>query len=267
METVETIIPEDAKTQDPARVEEVLKKAEEGLSTTKAELLAGKYKTKDDLIKGLMNAVSKIEDSAAVENLYKLAEKHLGGKAPESEVKETRPEEAQPKESKPDNDSEDEPDYSFIAEEFQRDGKLSDKSYKALSELGYDRETVDTYLDGIRYRAQQLFSRVGGEENYRAMIEWGLKNLSEAEQEAFDKALSASEAERTLALDGLYRRFMDAKGPKFIRPSAADSGSGGHGGFRSRAEFLSAMKDPRYETDPAYREYIMERLRATNSFS
>ena len=46
-------------------------------------------------------------------------------------------------------------DMTALAEEFQKDGKLSEESYKELEESGFSRELVDTYIRGIQSAATE----------------------------------------------------------------------------------------------------------------
>ena len=65
-------------------------------------------------------------------------------------------------------------------------------------------------------------------------------------------------AQINLALQALYYRYTDAMGQdgELIqgKPASAEST------FRSQAELIQAMNDPRYDSDPAYRQDIINKL-------
>ena len=61
-----------------------------------------------------------------------------------------------------------------------------------------------------------------------------------------------------LALQALYYRYTEAEGMEgqLLQGKAAAPANG----FRSQAEVVRAMQDPRYDRDPAYRAEVMQRL-------
>jgi hypothetical protein len=106
----------------------------------------------------------------------------------------------------------------------------------------------------------ELKGIVGGEENYTNMIQWAQGALNETEVNMFDAVmakgdpLSAFFAVRALAYAyndsiGYEGNMVQGKAPKQSNDQ-----------FRSQAEVVAAMGDPRYENDPAYRRDIMQKL-------
>lgn len=154
---------------------------------------------------------------------------------------------------------------SKFAEEFSAEGKLSDKSYGELEKLGYPKEFVDTYIAGqvaIAERAQQeVFNSVGGSDAYRQMTEWAGSNLSEDEVKAYNAAVESGDRNQVMfAVKGLQARFQSSREPQTLTGSA----SKGARGFRSSAEVVEAMRDPRYQKDPAYRADVERRMAVSN---
>lgn len=152
-----------------------------------------------------------------------------------------------------------------FSEEFAAEGKLSDKSYGELEKLGYPKDVVDTYIAGqmaIAERAQQeVFNSVGGSDSYRKMTEWAASSLSEDEVKAYNAAVESGDRNQVMfAVKGLQARFQSSREPQTLTGSA----SKGARGFRSSAEIVEAMRDPRYQKDPAYRADVERRLAASN---
>ena len=160
-------------------------------------------------------------------------------------------------------------DYQKFEQEFNETGGLSDAAYQALDEAGIPSELVDNYLEGQLAMAEQIesnvYDSVGGEENYQAMTEWASDNLNEYEVDAFNHMIESGDNNLVnFAVQGLASRFMlenqDTE-PNLI------SGSGGQS-FGSRYESVqqltSAMSDPRYQSDPAYRREVTDRLQRSN---
>jgi len=160
-------------------------------------------------------------------------------------------------------------DYQKFEQEFNETGGLSDAAYQALDEAGIPSELVDNYLEGQLAMAEQIessvYDSVGGQENYQAMTEWASDNLNEYEVDAFNHMIESGDNNLVnFAVQGLASRFMlenqDTE-PNLI------SGSGGQS-FGSRYESVqqltSAMSDPRYHSDPAYRREVTDRLSRSN---
>ena len=100
---------------------------------------------------------------------------------------------------------------------------------------------------------------VGGADNYAALTEWAAENFDADEIAAFDGVVeSGNVGAINLALQALYYRYVDAVGSEgqLLQGKAAAPVDG----FRSQAEVVAAMQDPRYDRDPAYRADVMRKL-------
>ena len=76
----------------------------------------------------------------------------------------------------------------------------------------------------------------------------------------FDQVMEAGNPNAAyFAISSLAQRYQDTIGfdGKMLTGKASSSKSKG---FKSQAELVSAMSDPRYDTDPAYRQELMEQL-------
>lgn len=151
-------------------------------------------------------------------------------------------------------------DLDPYSEEFQREGKLSEKSYKELEERGLKPATVNTIIKGLQAAAHEhlrdLAETVGGTDNYNAIMAWGKGALTDDEKFAAVKVLTAGGAEGKVFLQGLQARFKEANG------SPPKKRSGGGGGpqadvFESRGEQAAAMRDPRYKSNAKYRDSVI----------
>ena len=100
---------------------------------------------------------------------------------------------------------------------------------------------------------------VGGVEAYQQMTSWAQDNFTPQEIQAYDNALEAGDMNSiNLALQALYYRYTDAVGSEgdMIQGKASTAVDG----FRSQAEVVRAMDDPRYDNDPAYRQDVYNKL-------
>ena len=207
----------------------------------------------------------KYRDAQELEKAYMELEKKLGSQNNEESYEEGSEE------------VEGEGNYTFedlmydAGLEYQENGELSEEMLEAFSELS-SRDLVEAYFElqnnqaevpqGRELEADEVFdiqNSVGGEEQYRAMTDWAADNFSPEEVEAFDNLVeSGNTAAIKLALQALAFRYTDAVGyeGEVLQGNAARASNA----FRSQAELVEAMADPRYDTDPAYRNDILERL-------
>lgn len=158
---------------------------------------------------------------------------------------------------------------SSARDEFDENGELSDSAYDALSKSGITREMVDLYIQGAQAEAGNeevaLKGLVGGDENYQRMAEWAQNTLSEEEQSEFDEVVTTgSSSAAKFAIQGLYSRFSNESGGFAPLLGGSTSNSPSSETFRSTAQVREAMSDPRYSSDPAYRNLVADRLRHSN---
>lgn len=156
-------------------------------------------------------------------------------------------------------------------EELSATGKVSDETYAGFEKAGISRAQLDAYVEGQKavsmIRVQTVQAEVGGADAYTAMVQWAATGLSPAEQVAFDQAvLGADDGIRMMAVRGLQARYVaeNGKGGNLVKPRASSESIQGEL-FRSRAEMTTAMKDPRYTKDAAYRADVERRVLNTSN--
>ena len=151
-----------------------------------------------------------------------------------------------------------------LSEEYAKEGKLADGSYKSLEKAGIPKDYVDRFIAGQQAIADQQSSSVkemvGGTQAYDSMSEWAGQNLSETEKTAYNSAVNSKDLEAVkLAVVGLKARYAQSTGsePKLVEGKASPSGEQG---FQSWAQVTQAMSDPRYAKDPAYQNEVKNKL-------
>lgn len=171
----------------------------------------------------------------------------------ELEARFTRQQQQQKQQTPTDNDPASGNDtvdpFTSAAAEYERTGELSADARAALVKAGVPEHIIDVYLSGLKAQEQMMLSEAhaitGGEDNYNAMVQWARENLSEAEIDAFDAAIS-DPMQRKSAIEGLYARFQ-LHGNFEGTPVQGQAPRGVSGEmFRSRHEMQAAMSDPRY---------------------
>lgn len=156
-------------------------------------------------------------------------------------------------------------DFSKYSQEFMSSGALSEASYAELVAKGIPKEMVDTYVAGqqaiVQKTTSELLDTVGGAENFNAMKAWAASNLSDAELTMFNTQVKAGTDSAKMALQWLNSKYTGTTGAQRLLSGSSGSSSNGNG-FRSMAEVTAAMKDARYQTDPAYRADVAQRFAA-----
>jgi high-affinity Fe2+/Pb2+ permease len=221
------------------------------------ERLAGKYK-----------------DAQELEKAYIELEKKLGSKDAQEETAEPEAQDQQQERSEYSTQIE---TISRAAEEFNSKGELSAETLAQFEQMS-SKELVQAYFEyeqglpameapqGVELSQSDINTiqnSVGGEAAYQRLVGWAAENFSEAEIQAFDNVVdSGNVAAINLALAGLQARYTDANGyeGKMIQGKAAAPEST----FKSQAEVVRAMSDPRYDKDPGYRDDIMQKLARSN---
>ena len=159
-------------------------------------------------------------------------------------------------------------DFSSLQNEYNEQGGLSDDAYAKLADAGFPQDLVNSWIQGQEALASDYQSSVhnivGGAAAYDEMITWASDNLSETETAAYDRAVSSGDLDMVkLAVSGLQSKYQAAEGsdPALIAGQSAPSSGGNYGSW---AEVTTAMRDPRYSRDPAYRQSVADKLGRSN---
>ena len=235
--------------QDSLAVGEKLQAEQEGL-------LAGKYKSAEEL-----------------EKAYVELQKKLG------ESKEEYTEQASPE-----PEPEDKPQLSEGAtlitdaskEYFDNGNKLSPETLAKFSSLS-SQDLIKAYMEvqsNPEFQQQQaappaeittsqinqIKNSAGGEKAYANIVNWAKTNLPEDQINAFDEVVNTGSVQAIqLAVSGLKAEYDNANGVEGRMVTGKTAPNNGDV-FRSQAELVRAMSDARYDNDPAYRQDVIEKL-------
>ena len=232
-------------------------KVGEEMETQQEQLLAGKYKSAEDL------------ESAYIELQKKLGEpKEESSDETEETVSEEKTEESKEEEPK---DKESSVLDTLWEQRDNKDG-FSDDLLKELASTN----PGDLAKEYLRYRnanqpqaltdenISQLMESAGGEEKYNTIVGWAKNNLSNQEQKMYDTVVDRGDPLACyFALQALMGRYNDSVGTDGRMITGKPPSSAGDT-FKSQAEMVKAMEDDRYNDDPAYRQAIMEKLERSN---
>ena len=222
----------------------------EQLAEQEQQLLAGKYKSAEELERG-----------------YLELQKRLSGKEdPEVEAQEEAPEQEEA------SDEEGLDLYDTIMESYRTGdwdpevvGKVEgmnpvDVANMFLEKGGAQQQVPQATSGDI----EQIQEAVGGPDEYQNMIQWAGQNLSEQEVAMYDAVMDRGDPlAMFFAAQALNARYQDAVGydGEMLTGNAPRNTSDA---FRSQAELVAAMSDPRYDKDPAYRADVADKLERSN---
>lgn len=262
--------------EDPNHAQAMIDKADgkaDGETSQQSDgerLLAGKYKSEEELSKGILELLKARNEGKDLEAIYKELESGLGKQPSPDEEPQDAPKESSDQEQVEAALEKAGLNFEEFSQEFQENGELSEESYEKLQKAGLPKEIVDTYIEGMKALAQQQFQEIysitGGEEGYKAMIEWAASNLSENEKEAFNRAVMGDLTQAKFAVEALHVRYTKSNGepPKGLVQGQPPSTRDSVGVYRSLEEMKRDMADPRYHSDPAFRADVHKKLERSN---
>ena len=154
-------------------------------------------------------------------------------------------------------------------EEYAEKGELAETSYNELAKLGLDKTLVDSYIEGQNLisdtNTKQIQEIAGGKEEYIELVNWASDNLSDAEVRVFNDMVEGGDIETAkFAVQGLMAKA--GANPKQASLFEGTSDAISKDAFASVAQVTEAMNDPRYETDPAYRRMVEEKIGRSQVF-
>ena len=247
----EVLSPEE---QDSLEVGEKLIAEQEGL-------LAGKYNSPKELEKAYLELQTKLGQTETDQAGEEAGEGEAEGS--DEEVSETTPA------------------FDLISkaseEYYANNNTLSAETIEKFSEMS-STDIVNAYIKSIQNApAQQqadvdipdaqvnkIQNSVGGEKQFTEIVSWAANNLPEKQVQAYDNLVASGNVEAiTLAIQGLKAQYDNAFGNEG-RTLQGRAPRSSDGIFKSQAELISAMSDPRYEADEAYRDSVMEKLNASD---
>ena len=226
----------------------------EKLAEQQETLLAGKFKDAEDLEKGY------------IELQKKLGSQEKETEEGTTETKDEKVEEEKPKET----------DTAFLdtlweesQKEFTKDtiDKLQGMKAEEVAQMFLDYRSKNEPSGPAELTDEnitQLKSIVGGDQQYDDMMKWAGENLQEKEVKMYDAVMEKGDPLAAFfAVQALTYRFKDAQGVdgELLQGKAAPSKGDT---FRSQAEVVRAMSDPKYDSDPAYRQDIYDKLERSN---
>ena len=164
-----------------------------------------------------------------------------------------------------------------IAQHFEaNEGNITQEMNDSLVNAGIPQDTIDVYLEGSRAQrgfgtqgelteadVSEIHNLAGGKAAYDNLTQWAGNNLPADDVKAFDDVVATgNKSALRFAVKALNAQMEDAIGrnPDLVTGKTPSQGSR----YRSMAEVVRDMGDARYDTDPAYRADIQQKLERSN---
>ncbi len=135
-----------------------------------------------------------------------------------------------------------------------------DEGEPAKEEPAEESEDTDNGEGLSEEQAEFLMDMVGGDKAYKSMLQWANDNFSKDEVSMYDSVMESGNPNAIYyAVQALQARYNDSTGTdgQTLTGRGAENTDDS---FKSQAELVAAMSDPRYDRDPAYRADLMRRL-------
>tara|TARA_Y100001970_G_C14163625_1_gene819988 strand:+ start:320 stop:1156 length:837 start_codon:yes stop_codon:yes gene_type:complete len=241
----------------------------EQIQEQESQLLAGKYENAQQLEKAYIELQKKLgsEDKADT------SEAEQSEESDQSDEKEESDNEL-PEEFKPHLET-----LKSATEEFKENGKLSEETldkfnemsskelmqvyfsmYDAAKDLGAD-VGVSPGFDLTEAAVNKIQNSVGGETKYKQLLGWANNNMADDSLKSFDRLVAKGDAAAIqMAVDGIKAQYDYANGYEGRMLTGKPPKGGSDDVYRSQAEVVAAMSDPKYDLDPAYRQDVVDKL-------
>lgn len=238
------------------------------------DLLAGKFKSQEDLEKGYLELAKKLGEKSepVTPEPEANAEDNTDDNSGEDNTDNSTDEDG---EASPYGEVVDaalaaaEVDPAAANQEFIENGTLSDETFEKFEKAGFPRTVVEAYLRGAATSEQAaeittdqitgLKAKAGGEEGFTQLQEWMAQNVEADDLKAYNDALDSgdfnqitAQVDRMVALrQAAFGSEGDLLGGK---TTAAEAG------YKTEAEMLADMAKPEYKSNAAFREQVAAKI-------
>lgn len=165
-----------------------------------------------------------------------------------------------------------------LTAEYERDGKISEASYKALEDIGYGRSFIDSFIAGQELIATKfvhsIYDYAGGKENFEKLTAFIGQNHPNV-ADAFNDALERNDPVVIKAMldsgKALYTKHFGKQPARNLANLAKPTATSRTKGevvqpYTERAEMIKDMSDPRYAKDAKFRAKVEARVAKSSFF-
>jgi hypothetical protein len=154
---------------------------------------------------------------------------------------------------------------ALSAETMEKFGQMDARDLvEAFMAIQENTDPAESYPDLSDAEMNTVYNSVGGEAEYEKLTSWAADNMDDRALEAFNTVVDQGNPTAIqLAVAGMKAEYDNTEGyeGRMLTGKAAQNS---RDGFRSQAEVVQAMSDPRYDKDPAYRQDLYDKLERSN---
>lgn len=154
--------------------------------------------------------------------------------------------------------------FTQAREEFYAQGDLSPQTRQALAQAGVSEQIVNQYLQGVEAQynlaLNSVHNVVGGAEQFAQMQQWASVTLEPRVLQQFNEVMdSGNLAQIDMVVRGLHAQYLAAnpQAPNLIQGTGE---SAPVDSYRDQNELQNDINDPRYQSDPAFRKAVDDKL-------
>ena len=153
---------------------------------------------------------------------------------------------------------------NLSAETMEKFGQMDARDLvNAFMAIQENSDPADSYPDLSDAEMNTVYNSVGGEAEYGKLTSWAAENMDDKALDAFNTIIDQGNPTAIqIAVAGMKAEYDNQEGyeGRMLTGKAARATDG----FRSQAEVVAAMSDPRYDRDPAYRQDLYDKLERSN---
>tara|TARA_R100001198_G_C5198279_1_gene188306 strand:+ start:295 stop:1086 length:792 start_codon:yes stop_codon:yes gene_type:complete len=232
----------------------------EKLGQEESELYAGKYQNAEELEEAYLELQRKlgsdddddeVEDTTLDEDEIEYDQNVVEGIEAISEA------------SRQYYDNEGQVDSETMEQLSQMDSRDLVEAFMAIQENAPD-SVGQQYPDLTDAEMDTVYNSVGGEAEYDKLTSWAADNMEDRALDAFNTIIDQGNPTAIqIAVAGMKAEYDNVEGyeGRMLQGKAARNS---RDAFRSQAEVVAAMSDPRYDKDPAYRQDLYDKLERSN---
>tara|TARA_A100001035_G_scaffold193609_1_gene154796 strand:- start:603 stop:1385 length:783 start_codon:yes stop_codon:yes gene_type:complete len=216
----------------------------------------------------------KFENAEELENAYLELQRKLGSDDDDDEVEDTTLDEDEVEYDEAtvagietiQNASDEyyENEGNLSAETMEKFGQMDARDLvNAFMAIQENSDPADSYPDLSDAEMNTVYNSVGGEAEYGKLTSWAAENMDDKALDAFNTIIDQGNPTAIqIAVAGMKAEYDNQEGyeGRMLTGKAARATDG----FRSQAEVVAAMSDPRYDRDPAYRQDLYDKLERSN---
>ena len=266
---------------DPAVAQSIAEKEAESLKigeelmAKQEKMLAGKYKSAEDLEEAYLELQKKLGQSESTEEVTESESEYVMYNDDGAVNYETANELYGEQLGNLFKDNNIDP---FAMNQYfsENNGTLSEDMYSQLGKAGLTKEVVNSYLAGVRDEVgiestqpvlteseiKDIKNIAGGDRGYDNLMQWAGENLDQEAIKDFDDVLATGNKSAVkFAVTALMGKYEDSQGrdSKIVTGKESSTAT-----YRSMAEVVRDMNKPEYQNDEAYRDDVLRKLSASN---